>query len=128
MNIGVLGPGGVGGLIAGLLEQAGTPVVVVAREPTAEVISAQGLRVDSVSFGEFVVHPRATKTQIRHAIEEIFKVNVTKVNTVNVRGKARNFARRGVKTSGKQSDTKKAVVTLKPGQKIELGGVNYFEQ
>jgi len=76
----------------------------------------------------FVVHPRATKTQIRHAIEEIFKVNVTKVNTVNVRGKARNFARRGVKTSGKQSDTKKAVVTLKPGQKIELGGVNYFEQ
>jgi large subunit ribosomal protein L23 len=76
----------------------------------------------------FVVHPRATKTQIRHAIESIFKVNVTKVNTVNVRGKSRNFARRGVKTSGKQSDTKKAVVTLKPGQKIELGGVNYFEQ
>jgi large subunit ribosomal protein L23 len=76
----------------------------------------------------FAVHPRATKTQIRHAIEEIFKVNVTKVNTVNVRGKSRNFARRGVKTSGKQSDIKKAIVTLKPGQKIELGGVNYFEQ
>lgn len=76
----------------------------------------------------FVVHPHATKTQIRHAVEEIFKVNVTKINTVNVRGKARNFARRGVKTSGKQSDTKKAIVTLKAGQKIELGGVNYFEQ
>lgn len=76
----------------------------------------------------FVVHPDATKTQIRHAIEEIFKVNVTKVNTVNVSGKSRNFARRGVKTSGKQSDFKKATVTLKPGQKIELGGVNYFEQ
>lgn len=76
----------------------------------------------------FVVHPHATKTQIRHAIEEIFKVNVLKINTVNVRGKSRNFARRGVKTSGKQSDTKKAIVTLKPGQKIELGGVNYFEQ
>ena len=44
----------------------------------------------------FVVHPHATKTQIRHAIEEIFKVNVMSVNTVNVRGKARNFARRGV--------------------------------
>ena len=43
----------------------------------------------------FVVHPRATKTQIRHAIEEIFKVNVLDVNTVNVRGKSRNFARRG---------------------------------
>ncbi|MBV8656009.1 MAG: 50S ribosomal protein L23 [Candidatus Eremiobacteraeota bacterium] len=76
----------------------------------------------------FSVHPHATKTQIRHAVEEIFKVNVLKVNTVNVRGKSRNFARRGVKTSGKQSDTKKAIVTLKAGQKIELGGVNYFEQ
>ena len=76
----------------------------------------------------FDVHPHATKTQIRHAIEEIFKVNVIKINTVNVRGKSRNFARRGVQTSGKQSDWKKAIVTLKPGQKIELGGVNYFEQ
>lgn len=76
----------------------------------------------------FVVHPEATKTQIRHAIEEIFGVNVLKVTTVNVRGKARNFARKGVRTSGKQSDFKKAVVTIKPGQKIELGGVNYFEQ
>ncbi len=76
----------------------------------------------------FVVHPDATKTQIRHAVEEIFSVNVVAVNTVNVRGKARNFARRGTRTSGKQSDFKKAIVTLKPGQKIELGGVNYFEQ
>lgn len=76
----------------------------------------------------FVVHAGATKTQIRHAIEEIFKVNVTKLNTVNVRGKKRNFARRGTKTAGKQSDFKKAIVSLKPGQKIELGGVNYFEQ
>ncbi|MBV8118038.1 MAG: 50S ribosomal protein L23 [Candidatus Eremiobacteraeota bacterium] len=76
----------------------------------------------------FAVNPRATKTQIRHAIEELFKVNVIKVNTVNVRGKARQFARRGLRTSGKQSDSKKAVVTLRAGQKIELGGVNYFEQ
>ncbi len=76
----------------------------------------------------FIVHPDATKTQIRHAIEEIFKVNVIKVNTVNVGGKKRNFARRGVRCGGYQKDTKKAFVTLKPGQKIELGGVNYFEQ
>jgi large subunit ribosomal protein L23 len=76
----------------------------------------------------FVVHPSATKTQIRHAVEELFKVNVVNVNTVNVGGKKRSFARKGVRTSGKQSDFKKAIVTLKPGQKIELGGVNYFEQ
>jgi 2-dehydropantoate 2-reductase len=59
MSIAVLGPGGVGGLIAGLLERAGTAVVVVAREATAETISERGLRVDSVSFGEFVTHPHA---------------------------------------------------------------------
>lgn len=77
----------------------------------------------------FVVHPEATKTQIRHAIEEIFKVNVLNVNTVNVRGKMRTFARRrGLRKAGKQSDYKKAIVTIKAGQKIELGGVNYFEQ
>jgi large subunit ribosomal protein L23 len=76
----------------------------------------------------FVVNPHATKTQIRHAVEEIFKVNVLQVNTVNVRGKTRSFARKGKRTTGKQSDYKKAVVTIKSGQKIELGGVNYFEQ
>lgn len=76
----------------------------------------------------FVVHPRATKTQIRHAVEELFKVNVLKVNTVNVGGKRKSFARRGVRTEGSTKDYKKAVVTLKAGQKIELGGVNYFEQ
>jgi 2-dehydropantoate 2-reductase len=59
VKIAVLGPGGVGGLIAGLLAQAGTPVIVVAREATADVISRRGLRVDSVNFGEFVAHPRA---------------------------------------------------------------------
>jgi 2-dehydropantoate 2-reductase len=59
VKIAVLGPGGVGGLIAGLLERAGTPVLVVARKQTATVISERGLRIDSVSFGEFVSHPRA---------------------------------------------------------------------
>jgi 2-dehydropantoate 2-reductase len=59
VKIAVLGPGGVGGLIAGLLERAGTPVLVLAREQTVAAISARGLRIDSVSFGEFVNHPRA---------------------------------------------------------------------
>jgi 2-dehydropantoate 2-reductase len=59
MTIAVLGPGGVGGLLAGALERAGEPVVVVARDSTARVISSQGLRVSSVSLGEFTAHPRA---------------------------------------------------------------------
>ena len=62
MKIAVLGPGGVGGLLAGLLDRAGTAVVVVARESTARQIAEHGLRVDSVSFGEFIAHPRAVSS------------------------------------------------------------------
>ena len=58
MRIAVLGPGGVGGLLAGALDRAGAEVVVVARESTAAVISEHGLRVSSVSLGEFVSRPR----------------------------------------------------------------------
>lgn len=59
MTIAVLGPGGVGGLVAGALDRAGTPAIVVARESTAELIAACGLRVRSVRLGDFVAHPRA---------------------------------------------------------------------
>jgi 2-dehydropantoate 2-reductase len=59
MTIAVLGPGGVGGLVAGALDRAGTPVTLVARESTAELIAARGLRVSSVRLGDFVAHPRA---------------------------------------------------------------------
>ncbi len=59
MTIAVLGPGGVGGLVAGALDHAGTPVTLVARESTAELIAARGLRVSSVRLGDFVAHPRA---------------------------------------------------------------------
>ena len=55
----MLGPGGVGGLLAGALHRAGEDVVVVAREETAAVIAAEGIRVDSVKFGQFTAHPRA---------------------------------------------------------------------
>jgi 2-dehydropantoate 2-reductase len=59
VNVAVLGPGGVGGLVAGALAHAGVPVGIVARESTAAAIEQQGLRVSSVLLGEFVVHPRA---------------------------------------------------------------------
>jgi 2-dehydropantoate 2-reductase len=61
MRVAVLGPGGVGGLLAGALDRAGSEVIVVARDATATVISARGLRVDSVRLGEFVAHPRAVE-------------------------------------------------------------------
>ncbi len=59
MNVAVLGPGGVGGLVAGALDRAGTTVAVIARDSTVETISGQGLRVSSVLLGDFVAHPRA---------------------------------------------------------------------
>jgi 2-dehydropantoate 2-reductase len=59
MTIAILGPGGVGGLLAGALDHAGEHIVVVARDSTAKAISAHGLSVSSVSFGEFIAHPRA---------------------------------------------------------------------
>ncbi|MEA2141544.1 MAG: 2-dehydropantoate 2-reductase, partial [Solirubrobacteraceae bacterium] len=59
MKIAVLGPGGVGGLLAAALQRAGQDVLVVARESTAETISEQGLRVSSVTLGDFTAHPRA---------------------------------------------------------------------
>jgi 2-dehydropantoate 2-reductase len=59
MTIAVLGPGGVGGLIAGALDRTGEPVVVLAREATAQLILEHGLQVRSVRLGDFVAHPRA---------------------------------------------------------------------
>jgi 2-dehydropantoate 2-reductase len=61
MRVAVLGPGGVGGLLAGALQRAGTDVTVVARDSTAAVISQHGLRVDSVTLGRFVARPRAVE-------------------------------------------------------------------
>ena len=64
-----------------------------------------------------VADPRANKTQIRQAVQELFKVKVTRVNTLNVHGKPR---RQRTKQSGWTSDWKKAIVTLKKGDKIIL--------
>jgi 2-dehydropantoate 2-reductase len=62
MKIAILGPGGVGGLLAGALARAGEEVVVVARRSTAEVIAKRGLSVSSVSLGEFSAHPRVAES------------------------------------------------------------------
>jgi len=59
MNIAVLGPGGVGGLLAGALDRSGNDVTVVARESTAATIAAQGVRVSSVTLGDFTARPQA---------------------------------------------------------------------
>jgi large subunit ribosomal protein L23 len=60
---------------------------------------------------------RANKSQIRQAVQDLFKVNVTKINTLNVRGK---YRRQRTTQAGQAPDWKKAIVTLKSGQKIVL--------
>jgi len=67
----------------------------------------------------FIVDPRATKTDIKRAVEEIFKVRVEKVNTANINGK---YKRQG-KHEGYTSDYKKAYVQLKAGEKA----IEFFE-
>ena len=64
----------------------------------------------------FIVDPRANKTEIKIAVEKIFNVKVLNVNTLNRMGKVK---RRGA-TVGKRPNTKRAIVTLAPGDTIEL--------
>jgi large subunit ribosomal protein L23 len=66
----------------------------------------------------FIVAPDANKTQIRLAVEEVFRVRVTGVNTLNRQGKRRR-TRRGW---GKRVDTKRAIVTLAEGDRIDIFG------
>ena len=64
----------------------------------------------------FEVLRDSSKPEIKHAIETIFNVNVTKVHTMNVRGKLK---RRG-REQGYTREWKKAIVTLAPGERIEI--------
>jgi large subunit ribosomal protein L23 len=66
----------------------------------------------------FKVHPEANKIQIRQAIESIFDVRVLKVTTANRKGK-RKRNRRAL-TYGRRPDTKRAIVTLVEGDRIDL--------
>ncbi|MGB4101678.1 MAG: 50S ribosomal protein L23 [Alphaproteobacteria bacterium] len=70
------------------------------------------------AFGQvtFRVALNATKPQIKSAVENLFKVSVTGVNTLRVKGKLKRFKGR----PGQRSDYKKAVVTLKEGQTIDM--------
>ena len=64
----------------------------------------------------FKVHKGASKKSIKKSIEKIFKVNVIKINTINLKGKTKLV--KGKKTS--RPGYKKAIVTLKKGQSIDL--------
>lgn len=64
----------------------------------------------------FIVDKKANKTEIKNAIETIFKVKVVNVSTLNMEGKIKRVGR----YEGKTPSRKKAIVTLKPGHKIRI--------
>ena len=66
----------------------------------------------------FRVHPDSTKGQIKQAVKNLFKVEVEKVRTANFTGKLRRLA--AGRPQGRRPDWKKAIVTLKRGQQINL--------
>ena len=66
----------------------------------------------------FKVHPESSKPEIRDAVEEIFGVRVTKVNTLNRKGKRKR--NRKSWTYGKRPDSKRAIVTVAEGDSIDL--------
>lgn len=78
-------------------------------------ISEKASRLSQSNKYVFKVQRTANKVEIKKAIESAYKVKVTQVNIVNNQGKVRNFGQR----SGKTSALKKAIVTLKTGDKIE---------
>ncbi len=81
-------------------------------------LTEKGTR-QGADFNQYTVmaDPRANKFQIRQAVQELFKVKVVRVNTMNVRGKHR---RQRTKQAGQAPGWKKAIVTLKEGDKIVL--------
>jgi large subunit ribosomal protein L23 len=80
------------------------------------VISEKSYEMLDENKYTFIVDPRANKTHIRQAVEQIFGVKVLSVNTMNRQGKRK---RRGA-VVGKRPDTKRAIVTVAPGDRIEL--------
>ena len=93
-----------------------TPHDVVMRP----VLSEKAVMGIADSKYAFYVHPKANRTQIKDAIEQVFSVDVVKINLINVRGKVKSLGR----YSGRRPARKKAIVTLKPGQRIqELEGL-----
>jgi large subunit ribosomal protein L23 len=82
----------------------------------APVITEKATLLSEQNKVVFRVADDSTKDEIAAAVEELFKVKVTKVNTLNVKGKTKRF--RG--KVGRRSDVKKAIVTLAEGQSIDI--------
>jgi large subunit ribosomal protein L23 len=97
-------------------------VTTVAKDPRdiliAPVVSEKSYGLIDEGKYTFIVDPRANKTEIKIAVEQIFGVKVSSVNTANRKGKARR-TKFGI---GRRKDTKRAIVTLREGTIDIFGG------
>jgi large subunit ribosomal protein L23 len=84
----------------------------------APVVSEKSYEQLEKNVYVFKVQTSASKPEIRNAVESIFDVTVTKVNTLNRKGKVRRNRRNN--TLGKRADTKRAIVTLAEGDSIQI--------
>ena len=84
----------------------------------APVVSEKSYSLLDEGKYTFIVDPRANKTEIKIAVEKVFNVKVTSVNTLNRAGKTRR-TRYGL---GKRKDTKRAIVSLAEGERIDIFG------
>ena len=84
----------------------------------APVVSEKSYALMEEGIYTFKVHPSASKPEIRDAVQSIFGVKVSKVNTLNRKGKRKRNRR--TFTWGSRPDTKRAIVTLAEGETIDL--------
>jgi large subunit ribosomal protein L23 len=82
------------------------------------IVSEKSYQLVEQGVYTFKVHPGASKPEISDAIRDIFNVKVVKVNTLNRKGKRKRDRRTG--NYGTRPDTKRAIVTLAPGDSIPL--------
>jgi len=89
------------------------PHAIIRRPLITEKSTAQKEASNKLAFE---VDRRANKIEIKNAVEKIFKVQVVDVHTINYLGKRKRLGR----FAGRKPHWKKAIVTLKPGQKVEF--------
>ncbi|WP_203338553.1 50S ribosomal protein L23 [Nocardioides limicola] len=82
----------------------------------APVVSEKSYALLDTNKYTFIVHPDANKTEIKIAVEKVFNVKVTSVNTINRQGKTRR-TRTGI---GRRPNTKRAIVSLADGHRIDI--------
>lgn len=90
---------------------------VIIKPILTEKMTVQGEKLNRYGF---IVDPRANKLQIRNAVEQMYNVGVTEVNTINYMGKVKSRYTKAGMLTGRTNHYKKAIVTLKDGDKIDF--------